>query len=202
MKKNKVFTIAIVVLIVALAVSVWQNINSSMERVHARQYLLNAVFHNLVNTSSELDKLVSFIENNDVNDAMKRDTILDVSDYLVKADTLLTQYQYSTSAGLNYGGQSTFAFISYTLCYGQGALNDLSWDGILRDDIISENEFAYLTALRDDISLVIISMTSADDQFNENKNLTISQLNSILRDFFDKWTYHNENSPYFLLESE
>ena len=199
MKRNRIFIIIIIVLAVALAVSVWQNISSSKERVRARQYLLNAVFSTLTNASRELDDLISFIENNDSDDAMKRDKILDISDHLVRADTLLKQYQYSNNEGLNYMEIYGFGYISQTLRYGQGVSNDTPWNGVLLDNIISENERLYLTALRDDISHIIAEMKSTDDPFNENRNLTISQLNSILRDFSDKWSYHNENSPYFLV---
>ena len=199
---KRVFIIVIILLSIVLAVSIWMNISSSKEGVRARQYLFNAFFSELTNASRELDDLILLIDDNDFDDAMKRNAILNISDCLVRADTLLRQYQYSTLAGLNYREAYGFGYISHTLRYGQGVSNDTPWNGVLFDNIISENECLYLIALGDDISHIIVEMKSIDDPFNENRNLTIAQMNSILSDFSDKWSYHNEKSPYFLLESD
>ena len=198
---KRIFIVVIILLSTALVISVWQNIGRSKERVRARQYLFNAFFTELTNASRELDDLISLIDDNDFEDAMKRNAILRISDFLVRADTLLRQYQYSTLAGLNYMEIYGFGYISQTLRYGQGVSNDMPWNGVLFDNIISENERLYLMALSDDINQIIAEMKSTDDPLNENKNLTITQMNRILGDFSDKWSYHNENSPYFLLES-
>jgi len=80
--------------------------------------------------------------------------------------------------------------------------NDMPYNGILVDDVISETEIRYLEILRDDISLIVSAMESPDNPPNENQNLTVLQMDNILKTFFDKWSFHNEESPYFLLRTE
>ena len=76
---------------------------------------------------------------------------------------------------------------------------DFIYSGILEDGVISEDETQYLTILRNDIDTMIESMTSSEDPLQENPDLTTTQIDYILKVFFDKWSWHEGNSPYFLL---
>ena len=201
MKKAGIIVIA--VLVVLLGISFGLNLKQNAERSNARLYLLSSVNACFVNISVELDKVISGVENGTTTSNYNRDTLLRISDYLYKADTLLTQYHYSRpSAGLKYTAVYNFGFIASTMGFGSGTANDIRFNCILYDDEISDSEILYLTALRDDITRLTDSMQSSENPPNENKNLTITQLNNILSGFFDTWSYYNEDSPYYLLRSE
>ena len=128
-----------------------------------------------------------------------------ISHYFVRLDTVLKQYAtyFPPKGGVRnvYTGIFDFDFISYTLTGGTGTANDTPYTGILVDDVISETEIRYLEILRDDISLIVSAMESPDNPPNENQNLTVLQMDNILKTFFDKWSFHNEESPYFLLRT-
>jgi hypothetical protein len=207
MKKNKVAILIISVLIVALAVSVWQNISHNRRNDSARIYMLTHIFDSLMDASRELDTLIPSLENDAESDELIRWSIMNISNSLIRAHTLLTQYRFTATMGLRYGVHPyDFQFISTTLGYGHGFVNDVAWngrwDGLLFDSVISENEISYLTALREDIAIVISEMEFGELPVNANENLTITQLNNILSTFFQKWTFNNENSPLFLLARE
>ena len=199
----KKFRIIISILSVLLCISVGLNIKQNSDRNKARRYLLNSVNACFVNISRELDKVISGIENDMTNYNYNRDTLIIISNCFIEADTLLMQYKYSRlSEGLNYGAVPNFNDIAHTIGFGSGTFNDVRYNCILHDDVISENEMRYLVALRDDIVLQLGRIQSTKNPPNENEKLTIAQLNNILNDFFDTWSYHNENSPYFLLRNE
>ena len=201
MKKAGIIIIA--VLVVLLGISFGLNLKQNAERSNARRYLLNQLNSCLMDTSLELDKIISFTEYDLTNDNTNADTLMRISGNLIRADSLLTQYKYtSSSETLIYGAIPNFDDIACTMGFGVGTFNDVRYDYILHDNVISENEVLYLTALRDDIAQLSDGMQSSENPPNENKNLSIAQLNNILREFFDVWSYHNEDSPYYLLRSE
>jgi len=199
---RKARIIITVLLVILLGISIGLSIKLNADRDKARRYLLNSVNACFVNISVELDKVISGVENGTTTFNYNRDTLLRIADYLYKADTLLTQYHYSRpSAGLKYTAVYNFGYIASTMGFGSGTANNIRYDCILYDAEISDNEIRYLETLRDDITLHLNGMQSAESQ-NENPNLTITQLNNILSGFFDTWSYYNENSPYLLLRSE
>ena len=201
MKKTGIIIIA--VLFVSLGISFGLNLKQNAERSNARRYLLNQLNSCLIDSSRELDKIISFTEYDLTNDNTKTDTLMRISDSLIRADSLLTQYKYTApSEALVYGAIPNFEDIARTMGFGAGTFNDVRIDYILQDNHISESEVLYLTALKDDIARLTDSMQSSENPPNENKNLAITQLNNILRAFFDVWSYHNEDSPYYLLRSE
>jgi len=91
-----------------------------------------------------------------------------------------------------------FAHIAFTLGFSSGTVNGVGYDGVLMDNVISEDETQYIVALRNDIAIIVSDMQSAD---NVDQNLSIRQINAILNEFFRKWSYHDENSPFFLLHN-
>ena len=201
MKKAGIIIIA--VLVVLFGISFGLNLKQNAERSNARRYLLNQLNSCLMDSSRELDKIISFTEYNLANDNTHADTLIRISGNLIRADSLLTQYKYtSTSETLIYGAIPNFDDIARTMGFGDGTFNNARFNYILHDYVISENEVLYLKALRDDIARLTERMQSSENPSNENKNLTITQLNNILSGFFDVWSYHNEDSPYYLLRSE
>ena len=206
MKKNKVLTVVIIVLIIALAVSAWQNIRYVNEHNSARGLLMNQIHSSFRNISLQLDGLIHNInemESDDYYNYSQR-TIIQISNNLVVADALLSQYRgYFSDVSLDYGSTfQNFEYISYTLSGDGGTANDIRYESILQDNAISEKEVRYLTALRDGIASIYTAMESAESSPQEDKNLTTARLSVILNEFFDKWSPHNENSPLSLLVNE
>ena len=203
MKKNKVFTIVVIVLVLALVVSVWQNVSHANEQNNARRFLMNQVHSCFSNISINLDGLIKNIENNDYNDYTNCSTTVQIANSFIKADTLLTQYRGSNAAsGLQYGAFTNFEFIANTLSGTGGTVNNIRFSSIVQDNTISEKEMQYLIFLRDDIADLCARMESEKSYPQENRHLTISQLNAMLIEFMEKWAPNNEHSPFFLLVSD
>ena len=206
MNKNKTGRFALVVLLIVLAVSIGQNAKNVAEKDRIGRYMINHAYAALTNISFNLEGLIYNIENKITDDDTNRQSLTMISHYFVRLDTVLKQYAtyFPPKGGVRngYTGIFDFDFISYTLTGGTGTANGTSYKGILVDDAISENEIHYLEALRDDINLIIADMVSPDNPPQENQNLTVSQLDNILNTFFDKWSFHNAESPYFLLREE
>jgi hypothetical protein len=94
-----------------------------------------------------------------------------------------------------------FSFIASTLGRSHGQLGNLWYDCILLDNAISENEIRYLSALRDDVALIVADMESPENPPNLNEKFTIAQLNEALRNFFEHWSDRSADSPYSRLTS-
>ena len=200
MKKARII---MAILVVLLGISFGLNLKHSAERNNARGYLLNQVNYSFVNISRDLDKIISFVEGGLTNDNTITDTLMRISSDFMKVDSLLNQYRTSSpTEKLSYGAIPKFDDIALTLGFGNGTVNNMRYNCILYDNIISENEILYLTTLRDDIQRLSEGMQSSVNPPNENEKLSIAQLNNLLREFFAVWSYHNESSPYFLLRSE
>ena len=204
MKKSKISIVVIVVLLIALTVSVWQNISHVNKQNNARQLLMNQVHSCFRNVSLTLDGLIINLENGDTSDDTNNATILQICNYLVRADALLTQYRnYFPTPIMQYGSTFySFEYIAYTLGGIGGEANGVRYNSVLQGNGISDKEIRYLAALRDDMVNACAAMESDESSPQEDKKLTISHLNTILDEFFDKWSPHNEDSPFFLLQSE
>ena len=207
MKKNKIIIIALVVLFIVSVVSVGMNIKKASEQDRVRRILINNSYSALMNISRNLDGLIYNIEYDVTDYETNRQILTMIAQYFVRLDTLLKQYSIEFPPkgivrNVYPGTPFDFDYISYTLTAGTGSANDMQYNGITVDGVISENEIRYLTILRDDIDLVIAAMVSTENPPNENQNLTSTQIDNILNTFFSKWSYSNENSPYFLLQSE
>jgi len=137
-----------------------------------------------------------------VDDDANLGTINLLSTSLVTADTTLKRYAtWFPKEGLSYGAFPDFYHIAFTLGFSSGTVNSVGYDGLLLDNVISENELQYILALRNDIAIIVTDMQGTDN-LNVNQNLSIRQLSNILNEFFRKWSYHDENSPFFLLRNE
>jgi|GEM_PF-1277769 len=207
MKKNKIIVFSFILLLIISVVSIGLNIKNASAQDRIRRNMINHVYSELTNISINLDGLIYNIENEVTDDETNRQSLTMLSHNFVKVDTILKQFGSwfpDTGFGVNVyaGGVFDFGYISYTLTAGTGTANDVPYSGITADNTISENEVRYLTVLRDDIDLIIAAMVSAENPPQENQNLTVSQLNNILNDFFSKWSYLHEDSPYFLLRRE
>ena len=196
MKKSEIIIIALILL---LGVSALLNIGNLVSRDAARQNAVIQIYSCFRDASINLDILIDNIEKGMVDDTANQGTIAMLSTDLVTADTTLKRYaSWFPRAGLSYGAFPDFAHIAFTLGFSSGTVNGVGYDGVLLDNVISENETQYIVALRNDIAIIVSDMQSAD---NVNQNLSIRQLNAILNEFFRKWSYHDENSPFFLLHN-
>ena len=203
MKKNRLLVFALVFLLIISAVSIGFNIRHTSEQGRIRRNMINHAYSDLTGISFDLDGLLYNIENGITTDESNRLTVSVLSHRFVSLDSTLARYvYYFPSEKLYYGGTFDFNYIAYTLTSGTGTANGMPYAGVMSDNDISEAELRYLTILRDDINLIVADMVSTEISPQENQNLTISQLNRVLSAFFDKWSYHNEDSPYFLLRSE
>jgi len=203
MKKKRVVIFAFIVIMVVSAVSIVLNIRNISEQGRIRRNMINQAYGELRNISLNLDGLIYNIENEVTGYEINQQSLTMLSHNFVRLDTILKRYvHYFPSERLYYGDVFDFDFVSYTLTAGTGTANGMAYSGITGDNVISENEVRYLTILRDDIDLIVDAMISTEDPPQENQNLTISQISAILDTFFSKWSFHNENSPYFLLRAE
>ena len=204
MTKSKAVYLTIAVLLIALVFSVWQNINRASEQDYLRKLLINHSYSALMNISRGLEGLIDNIDNNVTTFEDNRQTLIMLSHDFIRLDIRLTQYGTAfPPSGINrntyVGTPFNFDYIAYTLTAGTGTANGVSYSGITADNTISANEVLYLRTLKDDIDQIIGEMVSPANPPNESQNLTSSQIDYILGIFFDKWSYHNEESPYFLL---
>jgi len=197
MKKSGIIIVALIIL---LGVSIWLNISSLTSQSTARQNLVNQVYSSFRDASLNLDVLIGNIENGMMDDAVNRGTIALLSTDLVTADTTLKRYvSWFPKEGLSYGAFPDFAHIAFTLGFSSGTVNGVGYNGVLLDNVISEKEIQYIMALRNDIAIIVADIQAADQV---NQNLSINQLNAMLNEFFRKWSYHDESSPFFLLRNE
>ena len=208
MKKNKIVLFAFIVLLIISAVSIGMNIQNAKRQDMIMRIMINRAYSELRTISLGLDGGLYYHHNPSSDPAYEIDrySLNNLSRNFIKLDTVLKQYATCfPPKGIVrnvYANIFDFDFIATTLTFGTGVANDMLYNGILVDDVISETEIRYLEILRDDISLIVSAMESPDNPPNENQNLTVSQMDNILKTFFDKWSFHNEESPYFLLRAE
>ena len=206
MKKNRIIIFALIVFFVISVISIGLNIRHSSEQDRIRRNIINQAYSALINISNNLDELIKNIEIGETDYETNQQSLIVISHYFVRLDILLKQYSTQfPPPGIvrnSYVALFDFDFISYTLTVGAGTANDMPYCGITNDGVISEKEVRYLVTLRDDIDVLIAAMVSSENPPNENQNLTTSQIDNILNTFFSKWSFHNDDSPYFLLRSE
>lgn len=207
MKKNNILIFVLVILFIISAISIGLNIRNVSEQKQLRRNMINNVYSELTTISFNLNGLILNIESGITTYETDRQNLTMLSRYFTKLDTVLTWYATcfppkGIVRNIYPGAPFNFDFISYTLTDGTGTANDIQYSGITADGVISHNEIQYLTILRDDIDLIVGAMVSVENPPQENQNLTTSQIDAILNTFFSKWSFHNENSPYFLLQKE
>ena len=207
MKKNRIILIALILLLIISAVSVGLNIKNVAEKDSFRRLLINNAFSGALEISRDLDSLIIALENKAEVDKETQNSLIIISQKFVRLDTVLKQYAISfppkgTIRG-SYTGIPDFGYISNSLLAGSdSADSSMPYNGILVDDAISENEIRYLEILRDDFKLIAGTMSATDNPLQANGDLTVSQMDNILKTFFDKWSFNNEECPYLLLRRE
>ena len=202
--KNKIVIFTLILFIVISVVSVGQGMRNSSAQNRIMRNMINSAYHELYIISLNLNDLLMGMEND--NAAANLRVYSTLSRSFARLDTTLKWYAVSfPPKGIirsSYHGMPDFSFISDTLTDGTGGFNNMQYSGILFDGKISEKEIRYLEILRDDIDVILASMVSSENPPQENQNLTIRQIDDILNAFFSKWSFHHEDSPYFLLVYE
>ena len=195
-------------MLIVSAVSIGLNIKNATDTERLRKDMINGVYSELRTIALGLDGLLyyHYYPSGEPGNEIDRQSLTSLAHSLIRLDTMLKQYAtcFPLKGGARnvYTGIYDFGFIADTMTIGEGMANDMPYNGIFIDDAISENEIHYLEILRDDISLIVSSMVSPDNPPNENQNLTVSQMDNILDVFFSKWSFYNEESPYYLLRIE
>ena len=203
---KKRFTIILIVFFGALTLSIGLNIRNASEQNEIKRGMLNHAFSELISIYRGLDSLIYGIENEAADVKTARQGLIMLSRRLTRLDAILGWYATSfRPRGVwrnHYTGFINFDFISSTLTASRFAIGDVLYYGIMESSVMSDNEILYLSILRDDISVIIASMASADNPLQENQNLTVYQMDNILNEFFSRWSIFYEGSPFFLLQSE
>jgi len=205
MKKNKIIILALTVLFFISVVSIRMNISNASEQEHIRKNMINNAYSELTIISLRLDGLILDMESGKTDYTANRQSLTVLSHDFTRLHTTLKWYATCFPPGGSrnvYTGIFDFNFIAQTLTDGRGEANDMPYNGLTVDGVISKDEIRYLTILKDDIDIILASMISDENPLQEDQNLTTSQIDAILNTFFSKWSMHNENSPYFLLRSE
>lgn len=197
MLKNKVFVIlAALILVVSIAF----NFNAFVERDRNRQLLINHIYFGLKDTARDLEQFI--IVQKDEPMIKELYQLEYVSSNLRKLDQAILNYSIYVDSSLYYPGIFSFDLIADTLMYGYSSeLNGVTVNGISNDNLVSDDEMTYIKMLQNDLKASADKMTSADDALTENKNLSISQINSILNEFYSKWSDSGDTSPYRLLRN-
>ena len=207
MKINRIMIIALIVLFVISAIFVRLNIKNTSEQDMIRRKMINHAYSEMMNISQNLDGLIQNIESETTSYETNQQSLTLLSQSFVRLDTILKQYGNwfpANGFGVNvYSGNIfDFGFISYTLTAGTGTANGMPYSGITADGVISGNEIRYLVNLKNDIDEILAAMVSDENPPNERQDITIPQFDGILNNFFSKWSFQDENSPYYLLRSE
>ena len=198
-KKTAVITIFAVAFTLAFAIITIQYVNNIRLEDNARHRLLSYTWASTSMISRHMDRLFENIENEITDVEENMHFFIMMSQEFAKLDAYFDQYNYNfTSIGFV---MPDFRNIGYMLTAGVLVFRERQYYGILADGTISENEIRYLMILREDISLISENLTSPDNPYHNNENLSIHHLNQILEDFYSKWSLGNENSPIFILQS-
>ena len=197
MKKNRLIP---AILAVLLVISLWMNVQHYAEAERTRRMLFNGLYHQLSNAAFNLDGLLTNLENGVTEDATIRQMLGNVADGFLQVDTILGQYAtYFPEERVHFVSTFGFEFIAYSLGGGGGTASGARYRGVLADDVISERDVQYITALRDGANGLVSQMQNPETGLGEDPKLTIDRLNRILGEFFDVWSFHNEGGPYYLL---
>ena len=150
MKKDRVITIVAIALAVILVVSVWFNISGVRHKNWTRKVLISDALGNL---AMALDRLnLALVDEPSLGETYAVEA---AADCLAKADRTIRLYHsvfLNDSNFLYPSGTITFDFIAYTLGNNSGSMDDMRYDGVLLDGVISDNEIQFLSLLRDDLT--------------------------------------------------
>lgn len=203
MKRDRLFIFALAVLLLISSISIWNNVRRTADQEHIRKAMINDTYFKLNRISSNLNRILLEIDTQATDYATKEKSLTFLAYNFMQLHTTLKYYAMSFppkgKLRSSYTGIIDFEHIGHTLNVGTGTVNTNSYSAILEDGSISEDEMQYLITLKNDIDVMIESMTSSENPLQENTAITTTQLDYILNLFFDKWSYHTENSPYFLL---
>jgi len=201
LKKNKILILILIALSIIVVIFVRQNLRNASKQEEIRKDMINSAYCELTTISTELESLLSNIKQSSYES--NSDTLIYLSYNFTRLDTILKCYttmfprvRYRNDYVIN------FDFIAHSLISERRSVNDMTYNGILVDSTVSEKEIKYITALRNDIDSIISDMISTENPPQENKNLTTSQIDTILNTFISKWEINNEDSPIYLLRSE
>lgn len=203
MKKDRIFMFALAILLLTSSIAMWNNVSRNKDQKHMKEVMINDTYFKLNRISSNLNRILKEIDTQTTEYTTNGKELIFLAYNFMELHTTLKYYAMSFPLNGNfrssYTGTIDFEHIAHTLAYGTGTVNTSSYSAILEDGFISENEMKYLITLKNDIDVMIESMTSSENPLQENIDLTTTQLDYILNLFFDKWSYHTENSPYLLL---
>lgn len=203
--KNKPSIAVIVGLLLLSILFIGVNVKKASKQEQIRKSMVNNVFAELTTISSNLKGLLNNIENETTSYEANQQTLITLSCDFTTLHTTLKWYanifQMKDTFRSSYTGITDFEHLAFTLTAGTGEVNDFCYSGIQKDGAISQKEVEYLSTLKNHIDIIIQAMTSKENPLQEDQNLTTSQMDDILSAFFSTWSYHNENSPYYLLES-
>lgn len=203
MKRNRFYLCTLAALLLISSVSVWNNISRAADRERIEKTMMNDIYSELKNVSYRLNDILLEIDTQASDYVTSEESLTFLACNFIQLHTTLKYYAISfPPKGISrssYTGIIDFEHIAYTLTAGTGEVNTNLYSGILEDGAISKNEAQYLAILRDDINAIIELMTSSENPLQENSKLTTTQIDYILNSFFDKWSWHEKNSPFFLL---
>ncbi|WP_342756627.1 hypothetical protein [Kineothrix sedimenti] len=195
MLKNKVF---VIVVALVLVVSITFNIKVFVERDKNRQLLINHIYFEMENISRDLELFITDQKEGSVEKKLYRLEYASVK--LRKLDQTILNYSIYVDELLFYPGIISFDLIADTLMYGYSSeLNGATIYSVSNDDVVSDDEMTYIKMLQNDLKDTANKMTSANDALKENNKLSIQQINSILNEFYLKWSDSGDTSPYRLL---
>ena len=195
MLKNKVF---VIVVALVLVVSITFNIKVFVERDKNRQLLINHIYFEMENISRDLELFITDQKEGSVEKKLYRLEYASVK--LRKLDQTILNYSIYVDELLFYPGIISFDLIADTLMYGYSSeLNGATIYSVSNDDVVSDDEMTYIKMLQNDLKDTANKMTSANDALKENYKLSIQQINSILNEFYLKWSDSGDTSPYRLL---
>lgn len=195
MLKNKVF---VIVVALVLVVSITFNIKVFVERDKNRQLLINHIYFEMENISRDLELFITDQKEGSVEKKLCRLEYASVK--LRKLDQTILNYSIYVDELLFYPGIISFDLIADTLMYGYSSeLNGATIYSVSNVDVVSDDEMTYIKMLQNDLKDTANKMTSANDALKENNKLSIQQINSILNEFYLKWSDSGDTSPYRLL---
>ena len=197
MKKNKYIRLIIAMLLLISSLSIWNNIKTSLHQDYVKEVMVNHTYFKLNDISKTLSSVFDEKDSQSEDYHKQQEQLNLLKNDFIELHSILTYY--SIIFETNYGGFINFEFVSDTLTTGTGNVNSNVYNAILEDNKISEDEYEYFSILKNSIDVMIQSMTSNQNPLQENQELTTDQFGSILILFFDTWSWHDKDSPFFLL---
>ena len=184
-------------LLLISSLSIWNNIKTSLHQDYVKEVMVNHTYFKLNDISKTLSSVFDEKDSQSEDYHKQQEQLNLLKNAFIELHSILTYY--SIIFETNYGGFINFEFVSDTLTTGTGNVNSNVYNAILEDNKISEDEYEYFSILKNSIDVMIQSMTSNQNPLQENQELTTDQFGSILILFFDTWSWHDKDSPFFLL---